>query len=242
VDNSLIPNLKSHIKRYKIRKRFQLYHIAPQKLQTYAVWPAIPSNRKFSEPEALHIIDPRSPHFGSRLLNSKPPESTRYPLEVYYLRRTLLHGLPEGPEEIVPGVGLPAESNLDVMSAIDFDKGCYIGQELTSRTYHTGVIRKRLLPLSLYPSSPETEEPSTLAYNPSLSLTLPKSPAIITIEGENKRVGKFLRGFGNIGWGLCRLDCVGRPLRIEWEDGSILAKAFLPDWAEPAKATNSENV
>ena len=33
--------------------------------------------------------------------------------------------------------------------SVSFTKGCYLGQELTSRTYHTGVVRKRILPLSL---------------------------------------------------------------------------------------------
>ncbi|KAH9820712.1 hypothetical protein DFH28DRAFT_953050 [Melampsora americana] len=45
---------------------------------------------------------------------------------------------------------LPFEANLDHHHAIDFKKGCYVGQELTARTYHTGVIRKRLVPLSIF--------------------------------------------------------------------------------------------
>jgi hypothetical protein len=65
---------------------------------------------------------------------------------------------------------------------------------------------------------------------------------MMTVEGENRRAGKFLRGFGNIGWGLCRLDCVGQPLRVTWGEGSLMAKAFLPEWAEPVKVANSENV
>jgi folate-binding Fe-S cluster repair protein YgfZ len=121
------------------------------------------------------------------------------------------------------------------MSGIDFTKGCYVGQELTSRTYHTGVIRKRLVPMSLYPSSAEIEEPATLSYNPSLSLTLPPSGTALTAEGEKRSPGKFLRGIANLGWGLCRLDFVGRPLRCEWEGGSILAKPFLPEWADTEK-------
>ena len=37
--------------------------------------------------------------------------------------------------------------------AVDFRKGCYVGQELTVRTYHTGVIRKRILPVEIHPMS-----------------------------------------------------------------------------------------
>lgn len=37
--------------------------------------------------------------------------------------------------------------NLHMLNAISFDKGCYIGQELTQRTFHTGVVRRLALPL-----------------------------------------------------------------------------------------------
>lgn len=34
-------------------------------------------------------------------------------------------------------------------TAVDFRKGCYVGQELTVRTYHTGVVRKRIFPVEI---------------------------------------------------------------------------------------------
>jgi folate-binding Fe-S cluster repair protein YgfZ len=36
--------------------------------------------------------------------------------------------------------------NLHMLGAVSFEKGCYIGQELTQRTFHTGVVRKLALP------------------------------------------------------------------------------------------------
>ena len=36
---------------------------------------------------------------------------------------------------------------------VDFRKGCYVGQELTVRTYHTGNTRKRIMPIKFYPPS-----------------------------------------------------------------------------------------
>ena len=53
-------------------------------------------------------------------------------------------GILEGAEEY--SKGFPMESNGDLLNALSFTKGCYIGQETTARVYHTGVIRKRILP------------------------------------------------------------------------------------------------
>lgn len=57
----------------------------------------------------------------------------------------------------------------DPVFAVDFRKGCYVGQELTVRTYHTGVIRKRILPVVL----------STALATGSPSLHLPIKPSVI---------------------------------------------------------------
>ena len=39
----------------------------------------------------------------------------------------------------------------NIYKTVDFRKGCYVGQELTVRTYHTGVVRKRILPVVIHP-------------------------------------------------------------------------------------------
>ena len=41
----------------------------------------------------------------------------------------------------------PIDANLDLLNAIDFHKGCYVGQELTSRMKRRGQIKNRILPL-----------------------------------------------------------------------------------------------
>lgn len=85
-----------------------------------------------------------------------------------YTLHRILHGVPEGNTDIPPMHAFPMESNLDVMGGresivsiiasmtrlnvftVDFRKGCYVGQELTVRTYHTGMVRKRILPIQLH--------------------------------------------------------------------------------------------
>jgi folate-binding protein YgfZ len=66
----------------------------------------------------------------------------------YYLLWRLEQGIPEGSIEIPKGEAIPLEYNLAGLSAISFEKGCYVGQELVARTHHRGVIRKRLMPVN----------------------------------------------------------------------------------------------
>lgn len=73
--------------------------------------------------------------------------------------------MPEGAFELSGTI--PFNSNLDLMGgsmplcliprgrgtdllSVDFRKGCYVGQELTVRTYHTGVVRRRVYPVQIY--------------------------------------------------------------------------------------------
>ncbi|XP_076758530.1 iron-sulfur cluster assembly factor IBA57, mitochondrial [Xylocopa sonorina] len=78
-------------------------------------------------------------HLNSELLDST--NSLSYKGYRYKL------GVAEGIEDLPPGKPLPLEINCDYLHGVSFHKGCYVGQELTARTYHTGVVRKRLMPL-----------------------------------------------------------------------------------------------
>ncbi|CAI5758684.1 unnamed protein product [Candida verbasci] len=45
---------------------------------------------------------------------------------------------------------LPFECNLDYINGLSLDKGCYVGQELTIRTFNNGIIRKRIFPIQFF--------------------------------------------------------------------------------------------
>ncbi|MBN9565371.1 MAG: folate-binding protein YgfZ [Alphaproteobacteria bacterium] len=93
------------------------------------------------------FLDPRDPQMGFRAL--VPVQAlNQLPLEpslTTYLRRRLEHFIPEGAYDIQPEKAIPLEYNLDELHAFDWEKGCYMGQELMSRTKHRGLIRKRLM-------------------------------------------------------------------------------------------------
>ena len=53
-------------------------------------------------------------------------------------------GIPDGSRDIVVEKGFLIENGIDDLGGVDFEKGCYIGQELTARVKHRGTVRKRL--------------------------------------------------------------------------------------------------
>ena len=193
----------------------------------------------------ITLNDPRAPGLGRRIL---APGSMPRPQEIedlaeatldsYKIRR-YLRGVQEGQGEIQSEKALPQESNIDYMSGISYRKGCYVGQELTIRTHHTGVVRKRALPVMLYPLG--SAEPEALAYDADTTVEIPPLESImdrVTKEGRQRGLGKFMTGIGNIGIGVCRLEGVqdGGPFKVQWklegqdEEKTVGVKAFVPSW------------
>ncbi|KAJ7507733.1 Aminomethyltransferase folate-binding domain-containing protein [Mycena galericulata] len=117
------------------------------------------------------INDRRAPGMGKRLLvrkGDRPSEASSHDLvssDAYTIHR-ILHGVPEGLIDIPAMQAFPMDSNLDLMGGLDFRKGCYVGQELTVRTYHTGIIRKRIMPVVLH--RPDSSPPEIVVPSPDL--------------------------------------------------------------------------
>ncbi|MGB1900958.1 MAG: hypothetical protein ACPHOZ_07015, partial [Candidatus Puniceispirillaceae bacterium] len=50
--------------------------------------------------------------------------------------------------DLTPERALMLEAGLDQLGAVDFEKGCYVGQEVTARTHYRGLVKRRLVPLT----------------------------------------------------------------------------------------------
>lgn len=98
-------------------------------------------------------------------------------------------GVGEGIHDLPPEKALPLEINCDYLHGVSFHKGCYIGQELTARTYHTGVVRKRLMPLIF-----DNIINESLAYDEKI------------LDESGNVVGKFRGHSGKYGLGLMRIN------------------------------------
>jgi hypothetical protein len=96
--------------------------------------------------------DPRHADLGWRWIGPKgkmPPAANAddmAPLDQWHARR-IAAGVPQGPVDLVPERALMLEAGLDRLGAVDFEKGCYVGQEVTARTHYRGLVKRRLAPL-----------------------------------------------------------------------------------------------
>src|SRR5262249_43372648 len=64
-------------------------------------------------------------------------------------------GVPQGGVDFAYGDAFPHETNMDRLRGIDFDKGCYIGQEVVSRMQHRGTARTRRVSMIVEGFRPE---------------------------------------------------------------------------------------
>jgi len=106
-------------------------------------------------------VDPRLAELGVRLVGSEAAlarwigDDALAPasLEAYDRHRLEL-GVPDGGRDLVVDKSILLEANFEQLHGVDFAKGCFIGQELTARTKHRGLLKRRLYPVEIEGPSP----------------------------------------------------------------------------------------
>lgn len=102
-----------------------------------------------------------------------------------YHRHRIGLGVPDGSRDLEPDRSILLEFNLDSFNAIDFAKGCYIGQELTARTKYRAVLKRKAQPVRL---------------------TGPVPPPGTPILAGEKEAGELRFAVPGLGLALIRLD------------------------------------
>ncbi|XP_031463631.1 putative transferase CAF17, mitochondrial isoform X2 [Phasianus colchicus] len=223
-DSSVLDAIQKHLKLYKIRRKVS---ISPR--LDLSLWAVVPGEQagdissslaQYAERALVLTPDPRAEVMGWRLIikaGANLPEiipGSRIENIQDYHRHRYKQGIPEGVKDLPPGVALPLESNLAYMNGVSFTKGCYIGQELTARTHHMGVIRKRLVPVQF--SVPLPQE------------SIPEGAEILTETG--KAAGKFRAGGDELGIALLRLANINGPLCLNVAGDKVKLTASIPEW------------
>ncbi|MGH1397862.1 MAG: YgfZ/GcvT domain-containing protein [Alphaproteobacteria bacterium] len=94
--------------------------------------------------------DSRHSKMGHRTFEK--PNLPERPFEEWDYHRITLT-IPDGSRDLIIEKSTLAEANMDTINAIDYDKGCYIGQELTARMHYRGLGKKHLKTISSPPPS-----------------------------------------------------------------------------------------
>ena len=97
--------------------------------------------------------DPRAPGLGWRGYPGEPPVAAEA-TEADYDAHRLAAGLP-GPADWGHDKAYPIEANFDLLGGIDFRKGCFVGQETTSRMKRRGVVKSRMAPIAVDGAPPQ---------------------------------------------------------------------------------------
>ena len=120
------------------------------------------------------------------------------------------HGVPDGTVDFIAGKSIPLECGLDELNAIDWKKGCYMGQELTARTKYRGMVHKRLVPVRLH---------GTFAFGEPLFL------------GDDE-VGIMHGSTQDLGMAMVRLEALASCLQsnVPLVGTSGQAIPWVPDW------------
>ncbi len=160
------------------------------------------------------LTDPRLAALGARVI--LPRERLRGTLAAAglaeadftgYDRHRLALGIPDGSRDLVPEKSILLESGFDELNGVDWQKGCYVGQELTARTKYRGLVKKRLFPVRIEGGSPAPG-------------------AIVTLGG--KEAGEMRSARDGLGLALLRLDAVAENCGLSADAARLTP--IRPDW------------
>jgi folate-binding protein YgfZ len=141
---------------YKLRAKVKVENLSDS-FGVLAVWDGEPGLK----PD-LTFADPRNAALGFRILIPAELAAKTAALigaelvdETAYEAHRIKTGVPRGGIDFAYGDAFPHESNMDRLFGVDFDKGCYIGQEVVSRMQHRGTARTRIVRVGLDGTPPE---------------------------------------------------------------------------------------
>ena len=165
--------------------------------------------------------DPRLPALGLRVM--LPPHLAeggggrsrrrRWSMRRDYEAHRIALGVPRGGLDFIYGDAFPHETDMDQLAGVDFDKGCYVGQEVVSRMEHRGTARTRIVPVAVDGFAPEAGVPVMAGDKP------------VGTTGSARRQPRRSR--------MLRLDRVADALAagLPLIAGGVAVEPRKPDWA-----------
>jgi folate-binding protein YgfZ len=168
----------------------------------------------------LAFVDPRLAALGARCL--LPRQQAAAALAAAGLAETgfeaydslrLACGVADGSRDLVIEKTVLLEAGFDELNGVDWNKGCYIGQELTARTKYRGLVKRRLLPVSVVGPMPPPGTP---------------------IYADGREVGEMRSGRDRRGLALVRIEAAGEAQRLT--AGEAIVIPGRPEWMRSIEA------
>ena len=212
-----LADLKRRLTMYRLRAKVSLDE-RPD-LEVAAVFGGTPLGLPAETGSALALgdgmafVDPRLAPLGARVI--LPRNAIQATLAAAgavetdfaeYDRLRLGLGIPDGSRDLVLDKSILLESGFDELHGVDWNKGCYIGQELTARTKYRGLIKKRLFPVQIDGLAPEPG-------------------AIVMLDG--REAGEMRSSRDGAGLALLRLEAIGK---ASLTAGDTEIRPVTPNW------------
>ena len=160
INKNQILDLKNRLAIYKLRKKIEIqvienWHSAHVFYENGKLFSLEYINKFIKDLKDGDLIfeDSRCSELGLHIVSKEQFSSTLIQdLEYTNLSKweaiRIKNMVPVGNIDLTPNRTLMLEANLDMFSAVDFNKGCYIGQEVTARTKYRGLIKRKIVPIS----------------------------------------------------------------------------------------------
>ena len=133
---------------YRLRRAIEITHRPEFQVGHLANFGQLDQIKASALPEkTISAIDERHPYLGWLCLINQQDMPCGQP-DAEWQKWRICSGIPEGAADLTPNRALMLEAGLDKLAAVDFKKGCYIGQEVTARTHYRGLVKRRLFPVS----------------------------------------------------------------------------------------------
>ena len=145
-NDKFYSNLLGRFKIYKLRSDIEIKEI--NNLNSYSLF-----NIDYKGDYNVYLNDPRNINLGKKLITNKKilieKEKFKEINETEYHEILINLTAPYSPFDILENKSLLLENNFDNLNAIDWDKGCYVGQEITARMKYRGLLKKKLYALKI---------------------------------------------------------------------------------------------
>jgi tRNA-modifying protein YgfZ len=190
--HALAQGLADKLGFYRLRAKVAVENLSDS-LGLLAVWDGDPAMK----PD-LAFADPRNAALGWRIF--VPAELAQKTADLVganlvdssaYEAHRIAAGVPRGGLDFTYGDAFPHETNMDRLHGVDFDKGCYVGQEVVSRMQHRGTARTRTVRVVIEGAAPE--------------------PGAVVLAGD-KQMGTMGSSADGTGLALIRIDRVADAL------------------------------